>query len=163
MCKEDVMSFSYLSQESDLCILLSLSPGLNRFSLLLSTLNSLIMTSVTAVKLFKISICLKLCLYFAPTKPSLLDMLSLVASALKIERANDGCVGRPAGSPWSRFKQSFSVQGMCVCVCVCVCVSAHERASIWECRCLYVPMVHLFWILSALSTTTHKPPWRVEG
>ena len=63
-------------------------------------------------------------MYFAPTKPSLLDILSLVASALKIERANDGCVGGPAGSPWSRFKQSFIVQGMCVCVCVCVCLCA---------------------------------------
>lgn len=78
------------------------------------------MTFVTAVKLFKTSIYLKSYLYFAPTKPSLLDILSLVASALKIERANDGCVGGPAGSLWSWFKQSFSVQGMCVCVCVCV-------------------------------------------
>lgn len=42
--------------------------------------------------------------------------------------------------------------------CVCVCVSVSERASIWKCRCLYVPMVRLFWILSALSKTTHKPP-----
>lgn len=40
--------------------------------------------------------------------------------SLKIEPANDGCVGEPAGSPWNKFKQAFSVQSMCVCVCVLV-------------------------------------------
>lgn len=39
---------------------------------------------------------------------------------LKIEPANDGYVGGPAGSPWREFKQSLSVQGMCVCSRTCV-------------------------------------------
>lgn len=37
--------------------------------------------------------------------------------SLKIEPINDGHVGGPEGSPWSKFKQS-AVQGMYVCACV---------------------------------------------
>lgn len=42
--------------------------------------------------------------------------------SLKIEPANDGYVGGPAGSPWSEFKQSLSAQGMCLCKCSWTCV-----------------------------------------
>ncbi len=75
--------------------------------------------------------------------------------SLKIEPANDGYVGGPAGSPWSEFKQSLSVQGMCVCKC--------SRMCVYLGRQVFLCIVHLFLILSSLSKTTHKPPQRVVG
>lgn len=71
---------------------------------------------------------------------------SSCGGSLKIEAANDGCAGDPSGSPWSKFKQSFSPMGMCVhhssdCVCVCACSLVPS-----------IPIVHLFLILSSCSS-----------
>lgn len=43
-------------------------------------------------------------------------------SSLKIDLANDGYVGGPAGTQWNKLKQSVSVRGMCVSMCSCTCV-----------------------------------------
>lgn len=73
----------------------------------------------------------------------------------KIEPANDGCAGEPAGSPWSKFKQSFSPVGM-ACVCVC--------AHLSDCTCVYLA-VHgfqaylvctYFLLLASCSKTSPK-------
>lgn len=57
---------------------------------------------------------LQLNLIVYPVPAQFVVVLALVAAAFKIAPANDGCAGEPAGSTWSKFKQSFSPVGMCV-------------------------------------------------